>query len=423
MRRLHCHVRLAARGSDFEVLSHMAFPLQSVAQRDAALLAPYAMHSADSAGRRHAEPPHEYRGPYQRDRDRIVHSAAYRRLSHKTQVFTSDDSGDYHRTRLTHTLEVASIARTIGRSLRLNEDLIEALALLHDIGHPPFGHSGEATLNECLAEHGGFSHNAHALRIAELLEQRYVEHPGLNLTVEVLEGQRTRIDKSAAGPSPLLEVQVVDAADSIAYDSHDADDALELGLISLEELGEITLWDEAVRQARSRYGQQIDPLRLRKAVVHELIDSQVIDLQQQISAALGGDVGQVCNLPNHEDSRQVENLPHDALQDPPGRIQTLDDVRRAPRIAMPSATMSKRKQQLESFLHARVYRHPDLLQMRQHAQGVLGRLFACYTHQPSLLPQSFRDRIEPEGLERSAGDYLAGMTDRFVRRASEQHLD
>src|SRR5947209_2145753 len=183
-------------------------PLETVAHRESLLLASYAMATADSAGRKYPEPVHPYRGVFQRDRDRILHSAAFRRLSHKTQVFTGE-LGDYHRTRLTHTLEVASIARTIGRALRLNEDLIEALALAHDIGHPPFGHAGEDTLNECLAGQGGFSHNQFALTLAEELEARYAAFPGLNLTYEVLEGQATRADKNAAysetGLAPLLE--------------------------------------------------------------------------------------------------------------------------------------------------------------------------------------------------------------------------
>src|SRR3972149_543550 len=211
----------------------MASAMDITTEREAALLAPYAMHSAESAGRRHPEPPHPYRGPYQRDRDRILHSAAFRRLSQKTQVFMGD-MGDYHRTRLTHTLEVASIARTMARALRLNEDLVEALAMAHDIGHPPFGHSGEDVLDECLRDHGGFNHNEQALRIVELLETRYPEFSGLHLSLEVLEGQRYRAQKGSshgASAGPLLEVQVVDAADSMAYDSHDADDALEIGLL------------------------------------------------------------------------------------------------------------------------------------------------------------------------------------------------
>jgi dGTPase len=249
----------------------------AVAQRERALLAPYAMHSADSAGRRYAEPPHPYRGPYQRDRDRILHSAAFRRLSHKTQVFTGE-MGDYHRSRLTHTLEVASIARTIARALRLNEDLVEALAMAHDLGHPPFGHSGEEVLDECLQGHGGFNHNAQALRICEILESRYPEFPGLNLTREVLEGQRQRVEKGAqASGSPLLEVQVVDVADSIAYDAHDADDALEIGLLTLAQLLEVPLWHEARERVGRRFAN-LDDRQLRRAIVHELLDWQVSDV-------------------------------------------------------------------------------------------------------------------------------------------------
>lgn len=183
-------------------------------QRESLLLAPWAMHAADSAGRVHDEPPHAFRSPYQRDRDRIVHSAAFRRLAHKTQVFTGYH-GDYHRSRLTHTLEVTSIARTLARSLAINEDLVETLALAHDIGHPPLGHAGEDTLSELLADEGGFNHNAQALRIVELLEIRYPHFPGLNLSREVLDAQATR-KKDGTAPAPLLEAQVVDAADSIA---------------------------------------------------------------------------------------------------------------------------------------------------------------------------------------------------------------
>src|SRR5689334_9861126 len=201
------------------------------------------MHGRDTAGRVHDEPTHAYRSPYQRDRDRIVHSSAFRRLAHKTQVFTGT-MGDYHRSRLTHTLEMASIARTVGRTLGLNEDLIESLALAHDIGHPPFGHAGESVLDECLAREGGFNHNQQALRIVERLETRYPDFPGLNLSREILDGQRSRtvrrLEQEAGGR--LLEVQTVDAADSIAYNAHDADDAVELGMIDLPELDAASLW-------------------------------------------------------------------------------------------------------------------------------------------------------------------------------------
>ncbi|MEX2026125.1 MAG: dNTP triphosphohydrolase, partial [Pirellulaceae bacterium] len=307
--------------------------MTSTNQREALLLAPYAMFSAKSAGRKYPEPTHAYRGPYQRDRDRIIHSAAYRRLSHKTQVFTGD-LGDYHRTRLTHTLEVASIARTLARALRLNEDLVEALALAHDIGHPPFGHSGEGVLDDCLRDSGGFNHNAQALRIVERLEVRYPGFPGLNLTLEVLEGQCHRGTKSKSGseaarrPSPLLEVQIVDAADSIAYDAHDADDALELGLLDLEELLEVPLWREAANRVRKQYGP-LENDHLRRAVVREVIDWQVGDLLRVTEQQL------------------VDQA-----------IASLEMVRSAPPLAVHSPAVAEQKAALEEFLYQRVYRHP-----------------------------------------------------------------
>ncbi len=316
--------------------------LQDNDGRERALLAAYAMYSADTAGRRHREPEHAYRGPYQRDRDRILHSSAFRRLSGKTQVFTGD-MGDYHRTRLTHTFEVASIARTIGRALRLNEDLIEALALFHDIGHPPFGHAGEDALNECLRDFGGFSHNRHALTIAEELESRYVEFPGLNLSYEVLDSQISRIDKTSPGLRPLLEAQVVDAADSITYDAHDTDDALKLGLVTLEEMEQVPLIAE-IRSRVTRRHAQITGELLRKAVVHELIDYQVNDLLAQSGPALSAS-----GLTNAEQARRADLMIH------------------------PSAAMQQLKQQLEQFLYQHVYRHPRLLAVRQQAQQRLQR--------------------------------------------------
>src|SRR6187397_3087300 len=242
-------------------MENAPLPLMTIADRESVLLARYAMHSVDSRGRQHAEAEHPYRGPFQRDRDRIVHSSAFRRLSGKMQVFTGD-RGDYHRTRLTHTHEVASIARTIGRMLRLNEDLVEALALFHDIGHPPFGHAGEDALDECLAGQGGFSHNQFALTLAEELESRYAAFAGLNLTQEVLEGQATRTDKDAAyaatGQAPLLEVQVVEAADSATYDAHDTDDAVKLQLVTLDELAKCALVGDALSEVRRRYANLRD---------------------------------------------------------------------------------------------------------------------------------------------------------------------
>jgi len=368
-------------------------------ERERVLLAAYAMHSADSSGRRHPEKPHPYRGPYQRDRDRIIHSSAFRRLSHKTQVFTGE-MGDYHRTRLTHTLEVSSIARTIARALRLNEDLVEALALAHDLGHPPFGHSGEEVLNDCLRDEGGFNHNAQALRICELIESGYPGFPGLNLTYEVLEGQGHRANKN--GPtsgehakhtigtpanSPLLEVQVVDAADSIAYDTHDADDALELRLLELEQLLELPLW----REARERIDDHamLNARQLRRAIVHRAIDWQVSDV--------------------------IENTKRRLAE---GRIESIADVRRAESIVHPSAQLAEKKIELEQFLFDRVYRHPGVLATRRRAQEALRESFGVLVASPQRMPAKFQRLAEQAGTARAVADYLAGMTDRF---AIEEH--
>jgi dGTPase len=379
---------------------------ETTVDRERMLLAPYAMHSANSAGRRHAEAGHSYRGPYQRDRDRIIHSSAFRRLSHKTQVFTGN-MGDYHRTRLTHTLEVSSIARTIARALRLNEDLVEALALAHDLGHPPFGHSGEDVLDECLRDDGGFNHNEQALRLFELLESAYADFPGLNLSYEVLDGQRYRADKkpgagseeqgvrstrtfgfSLPAPcSPLLEVQAVEVADSIAYDTHDADDALELGLLTLEQLLKLPLWQEA--RERVEDNEKLKERQLRRAIVHEILDWQVSDVIER-------------------SQRELSER----------KIASVADVRRASEIIQPSDELGEKKSELEKFLFERVYRHPGVLDKRREAQQALRESFASLVADPQKLPAKFRRLADREGVRRAAGDYLAGMTDRF---AFEEH--
>ncbi|MCA9155761.1 MAG: dNTP triphosphohydrolase [Planctomycetales bacterium] len=363
--------------------------LQTIADREQLLLAPYAMHSVDSRGRRHAEPPHAYRGPFQRDRDRILHSSAFRRLSGKMQVFTGE-RGDYHRTRLTHTQEVASIARTIGRALRLNEDLIEALALFHDIGHPPFGHAGEDALDECLRDHGGFSHNAYGLTIARELETRHDGTPGLNLTREVLACQKTRIDKTT-GPAPLLEAQVVDLADSITYDAHDTDDAVKLGMVTLDELSELTLVRDTMAQNRRRLGDEAEPYVQRKALVHGLIDRQVSSLLQSAADSL----------------RQQ-------------RFRCAQDVIDLGFRLEHDSELAGQKEELEAFLYQRVYRHPELIEMRARAQSRLAALFGAFVSARNGLPAKYRRRIDEVGLHRAVGDYLAGMTDRFCNEQFEQ---
>lgn len=358
--------------------------------REAVLLAPYAMRSIDSAGRRHPEAEHPYRSAFQRDRDRITHCAAFRRLSHKTQVFTGE-SGDYHRSRLTHTLEVASIARTMARALALNEDLVEALALLHDIGHPPFGHAGEDVLDERLKDHGGFNHNAQALRIVERLEIRYPRFPGLNLSTEVLEGQKRRTSKDMpVDRQPLLEVQVVDAADSIAYDAHDADDALELGLLTLDELAELTLWNEAAERVALRY-DGLTNLELRRAVIHELIDAAVSNL---VSAA----------------EARIETQ----------AVTSVDDVRSAPPLLEFPAELADKKRQLQGFLFRQVYRHPEVIAQREVTNHELGQLFDRYVARPERLPLFYQRIADEEGVHRAVADWLSSHTDRSAREAYQQ---
>lgn len=363
--------------------------LQTIAEREQKLLAPYATFSCGTKGRKHSEPDHPYRGPFQRDRDRIIHSSAYRRLSGKMQVFTGE-MGDYHRTRLTHTHEVASIARTIGRALRLNEDLIEALALFHDIGHPPFGHAGEDALNLCLEKEGGFSHNRYALTIAEELEISDRPYSGLNLSREVLEGQATRVHKEQAADPPSLEAQVVEAADSITYDAHDTDDAVKLGLVTLEELGELPLIQHCLERIGSDV-RQLGPKTHRRVIVHELIDSQVGNVLQAAEEFLQG---------------ADWNDPQSA------QMQTF-------RIG-PVKQLAEQKQELEEFLKNRVYHHPDLLKTRDIAQQQLQIMFHGYHDHVDWLPKRFKERAGDVGLARSIADYLAGMTDRYCNQQFTQ---
>lgn len=359
--------------------------------REPLILATYAMHSRDSAGRRYAETPHLYRGPFQRDRDRILHCSAFRRLSGKMQVFTGD-MGEYHRTRLTHTFEVASVARTIARVLRLNEDLVEALALMHDIGHPPYGHCGEDVLDARLAGQGGFSHNQFALTIVEELEMRFSGRPGLNLSGEVLAGQDVRAHKEAAaiGDSPILEVQLVDAADSMAYDAHDMDDAVQMGLLGLEELQRLQIVRRAMEQVRGRYGT-LAPARLRQALVHELIDLQVSDF-------IGNSLEQL--IPYM--SRRSDEICSAGVR-----------LSHSPEIAV-------EREELERFLFERVYRHPRLLTIRQSAEARLEQLFESLSQSPGRLPLRFRLRAEQIGAARATGEYIAGMTDRFCDAQFDQ---
>jgi dGTPase len=368
----------------FPTAENPSIDLRRYVDREHLLLASYAMHSCDSRGRVHAEAAHSYRGPFARDRDRILHSSSFRRLAGKMQVFTGE-MGIYHRTRLTHTLEVASIARTIARTLRLNEDLTEALALMHDIGHPPYGHCGEDALSDCMSSVGGFSHNAFATVIVEELEQRYSRFPGLNLCRETLGGQDTRAHKAeaAVGRAAILEVQVVDLADSIAYDAHDIDDALQMGLLSIDELSQLTIVRRSLDVIRGEHGH-LPTTQLRQLLVHELIDLQVSDLLQTAIEQL----------------RSCEGYTSDEICDAGIRLGH-------------SEPLSHQRKQLEKFLFGAVYRHPRLIPVRDAAADRVVTLFEMLRRTPSRLPLRFRIRLEERPLERVIGHYLAGMTDAF----------
>ncbi len=361
--------------------------------REEEVLAPYAMRTRHSRGRQYPEEPHPYRTLYPRDRDRVVHSTAFRRLMYKTQVLVTQTT-DHHRTRLTHTLEVAQISRTIARQLGLNEDLTEAIALAHDLGHPPFGHAGEAALDECLRDGGGFEHNRHSLRILEFLEYRYADFPGLNLSWETREAQAMH-SKARQAPEikaylgagqPLLEAQVVDAADSLAYDTHDIDDALSVGLITVDDLAGVEFWQRTVALARSRHAR-IPPEQFQATVVRCMINWQVNDLLEQTRQQL-----------------QRE------------KIRNVAEVRAAPGpVVGPSPAVQALKMALEAFLHERVYQHYRVLRMAAKGCRILRALFEEFCRQPALLPQRYQRRAQEVGLQRTVCDYVAGMTDRYAQ--------
>ncbi len=361
--------------------------------REEEVLAPYAMRTRQSRGRRHPEEQHPFRTLYQRDRDRIVHSTAFRRLLHKTQVLVTQ-TNDHHRTRLTHTLEVAQISRTIARRLGLNEDLTEAIALSHDLGHPAFGHAGERALDECMAEHGGFEHNLHALRIVEVLEYRYADFPGLNLSWEVLEAMALHSKRRNAPQiaeftgvgQPLLEAQVADAADSLAYDAHDIDDALSVGLIMPDDLLEVELWRRVLEEVQRQHGH-LPPEQFQPTMVRYLIDWLVVDLLEHTLGRL----------------RQE-------------RIGTVADVRNASSLLVePSPAMRALKAEMEQFLGRRVYNHSRVQRMAVKGGRIIRQLFDEFCRAPRLLPERYSRRIDGQRLERVVCDYVAGMTDRYAQ--------
>ncbi|GLV47561.1 deoxyguanosinetriphosphate triphosphohydrolase-like protein [Thermus sp. LT1-2-5] len=370
----------------------MLFPRETLLELEAARLAPYAQKAKDTRGRTYPEPESRYRTPYQKDRDRILHTTAFRRLEYKTQVLPGW-AGDYYRTRLTHTLEVAQVSRSIARALGLNEDLTEAIALSHDLGHPPFGHTGEKVLHELMKEHGGFEHNAQALRILTHLEVRYPGFRGLNLTYEVLEGIATHEAAYVPGfkerfqGQGTLEAQVVDLSDAIAYAAHDLDDGLRAGLLRPEELLDVPLLKALAQE------EGLDLLRLpeleRRVLVRQLLGYFISATIEATHARL--------------ERAQVQSA--EAVRNHPGRLAALTEE------------AGQALQELKAFLLERFYRHPEVLRERLKAEAALEGLFRTYTRYPETLPKEVQERIPEEGLERAVCDYIAGMTDRYALEA------
>jgi dGTPase len=366
-------------------------------------LAPYASHPARSRGRRHPEPPAPTRDAFQRDRDRIVHSTAFRRLVYKTQVFLNHE-GDLFRTRLTHSLEVAQLGRSIARALRLNEDLVEAIALAHDLGHTPFGHAGQDALNACMAEHGGFEHNLQSLRVVDALEHRYPQYDGLNLSFETREGilkhcSRANAEKlEAAEPGgvarrfidrtqPGLEAQLCNLADAIAYNAHDIDDGVRSGLIAVEQLAEVELFERYRREALAEY-PALSGRRVLYETIRRMLSAQVYDVIDATRATL------------------------EALA--PGDA---DAVRRAPPVVAFSEGMRAQSETLQRFLFRNLYRHPQVVQTTDQAREVVRELFDAYLERGAEMPESFAERAD---RPRAVADYIAGMTDRFAMREHER---
>ena len=355
------------------------------------MLAAFAQKSGDSRGRRFPEPAHAYRTEFQRDRARIIHSRAFRRLEYKTQVFLNG-TGDHLRTRLTHTIEVASISRTIARALRLNEDLAEAIALGHDLGHSPFGHSGEETLAECMREHGGFEHNRQSLRVVELLETPYPNFCGLNLTFEVREGMQKHqafydppTESEEKYRCPSLEAQVANLTDEITYYSHDLDDAIDFDVLSFGQLEDVAVWRVSAEAVRAGYPDLREP-ELHKLVIREIIDREVQDVVASSAVAIGQ-----------------------------AQVRSSDEVRRqeTPLIRY-SDRLWQENQELRKFLYQNVYFHPRVAEVNSRACVMLREVFDAYLRDPTRLGDNATRRIEQEGLYRTVCDYVAGMTDRYL---------
>ncbi len=344
----------------------------------------------------HAEPPPRVRSEFQRDRDRIVHSAAFRRLEYKTQVFVNHE-GDLFRTRLTHSIEVAQVARSVARALRLNDDLAEAIALAHDLGHTPFGHAGQEALDECMRSHGGFEHNLQSLRIVDRLEERYGAFDGLNLMYETREGILKHCPPAKArelgdlgqrflkGRRPTLEAQVCNLADEIAYNNHDVDDGLRSGLLTLEQLEGVSLFARHAAEARTEF-PGLGERRLIYETVRRMIGAQVDDLLA-------------------ESDRRIAD----------SGVRSVEDVRAAPALIAFGSAMREENAALKGFLLEHLYRHPRVRRMTERARRIVRELFAAFTAEAELLPPQYRERAAAD-QQRTVADYIAGMTDRYAIR-------
>ncbi len=358
-------------------------------------LAKYAAQSESSRGRRYDEVYKDDRPAYERDRDRIIHCAAFRRLEYKTQVFVNHE-GDYYRTRLTHSLEVAQIGRGIARRLKLNEDLVETLALSHDLGHTPFGHTGEEVLNRLMTPYGGFEHNRQSLRIVELLEERYPGFNGLNLSWESREGiikhssdydipDGSGYEEYCPSLRPTLEAQIIDLADEIAYNNHDIDDGLKAGYLDPQDLMGVDLWAETYNRVAAKYPSLPEDRQILQTISH-LIGLLILDLVEQTSTNIRA-----------------------------AGIRSVDDVRgQLANMVSFSAETSTRNRELKAFLYKNLYRHYKVERMRIKAERFLTMLFENYLQNPTLLPSSYQAKYDLYGRERVVCDYIAGMTDRYA---------
>lgn len=364
------------------------YELESIEEKT---LAPYGVRSKETKGRAYPDDEPEYRTVFQRDRDRILHTSAFRRLEYKTQVFINYE-GDYYRTRLTHTLEVAQIGRTIARALGANEDLVEAICLAHDLGHPPFGHSGETALSRLMRDHGDFDHNKQSLRIVTKLERRFPEFPGLNLTWEVREGivkhesEYDTADASDYNPELRghLEAQIANVADELAYTAHDLDDGLRSGMITISMLDGIPLW-EIMSESIGWRGSTLDELT-RHRLIRRLIGMEVSDLVKATNQRLLES--------NVKSAQELQLLPYNVIGF--------------------SEDMHRRNRELKDFLYTNLYRQYRVVRMAVKAERILADLFGTYQAEPSMLPIHVQDMIEEYSLERTICDYISGMTDRFA---------